>query len=484
MGNSSALRTFSLGQKLFPVILLALFTSIAIAFGPGVALTILVALLSVLYFTDMLFNFYLVLSSLRNSDEFSIEQTDLEVEREWPTYTVFCPLYKEESVLEQFTDAMAALDYPKDKLTIQLLLEEDDTNTIEAAQAMNLPNYFDIIVVPDSQPKTKPKACNVGLELTTSDYCVIFDAEDIPEPDQLKKAVLAFEQAPGDMACIQAKLNFYNPRQNFITRMFTAEYSMWFNLTLVGLQNIRGPIPLGGTSNHFRTSVLKGLRGWDPYNVTEDCDLGIRLFNRGYRTGILDAYTYEEANSKFFNWLRQRSRWIKGYMQTFLVHSRDLRNVRRSRFDPHVITFFLVVGGKILSMLINPFMWMMTILYFTARSTFGAAIESVYPAGVFYIAIATLIFGNMMYLYNYMLGAAQKGHWDLIKYMAFLPLYWLMMSAAAALALYQLIVKPHYWEKTVHGLHLKDTNGTAMPITVASSTSSGILSSSSEGSTQ
>jgi cellulose synthase/poly-beta-1,6-N-acetylglucosamine synthase-like glycosyltransferase len=454
MQEYKALTTFTSKQKII-VILVILFVALSfVILGFRITATWLVGSLSILYFLDMLFNLYLVTSSMKDSSEYKVSSAMIKIDRDWPTYTIFCPLYKEIAVLPQFVKAMSELDYPKDKLNIMLLLEEDDTETIGAAKSMNLDSQFNIVVVPHSLPKTKPKATNYGLILSKSEYAVIYDAEDIPEPDQIKKAVIAFETVPDDVACLQAKLNFYNPNQNVLTRMFTAEYSLWFNLTLVGLQNIKGPIPLGGTSNHFKSYVLDGLNGWDPYNVTEDCDLGIRLYKQGFRTGILDSYTFEEANSNLGNWLRQRSRWVKGYMQTFLVHTRKPRDIQKHNLDPHIFTFYLVVGGKVLSMLVNPLMWILTASYFVFRPIIGHTIESIYPTPIFYIAILTLIFGNLLYMYYFMIGSAHRGQWNLIKYVAVVPFYWLLMSVSAVYALYQLIVKPHYWEKTVHGLHL------------------------------
>ena len=181
-------------------------------------------------------------------------------------------------MIPQFTQAISKIDWPEDKLDVQLLLEEDDPETIKEATKMDLPKHFRIIVVPKGNPQTKPKACNYGLGHAKGEYAVIFDAEDIPDADQLKKAYLTFQKLKNDkIICAQAKLNFYNTRQNILTRLFSAEYALWFNLVLTGLQSIKSPIPLGGTSNHFRTKDLKMLNGWDPFNVTEDCDLGIRI---------------------------------------------------------------------------------------------------------------------------------------------------------------------------------------------------------------
>ena len=424
----------------------------AAAVGVRTPLLVVVGLVTTLYLADLLFCAYLMTGSMRRDNR---TPAAVPHEREWwPTYTVLCPMYRETAVLPQFVAAIAKLDYPAESLQVLLLLEEDDHDTIGFARAMDLPSSFEIVVVPDSQPKTKPKACNYGLRVARGDYVVIFDAEDVPEPDQLKKAVLAFAELPGAVACLQAPLNFYNPRQNVLTRLFTAEYSLWFDLMLVGLQRLRGPIPLGGTSNHFRVGVLRGLGGWDPYNVTEDADLGIRLYKQGFRTGMLDSTTYEEANPDPRNWIRQRSRWIKGYLQTLLVHTRGGWDLRRTR-DPHFFTFLLVIGGKVMVNFINPLMWAATLTYFLFRASIGPTIKALYPAPVFYAAVVTLVFGNLLFVYTFLLGSARRGNYDLIKYGLLAPVYWLMMSAAAVKALTQLIRNPHYWEKTKHGLHLE-----------------------------
>lgn len=414
----------------------------------------LVALLTLLYFADLIFNFFLIVRSFSRPPEIQITDTEIEKITEWPTYTIFCPLYREYDVLPQFVTAISRLDYPKDKLQVLLLLEEDDVETVQKAQKYTLPDYFQVTVIPHSLPKTKPKALNYGLSHASGEYAVIYDAEDIPDPKQLKKAVVAFGKVDAKTICIQAKLNFYNPQQNILTRVFTAEYSLWFDLILTGLQSVRAPIPLGGTSNHFRTRDLHKLQGWDAFNVTEDCDLGMRLVKQGFRTAIMNEMTYEEANSDLANWFGQRTRWIKGYIQTYLVHMRDPYRFMKDWKEPHVITFQLVVGGKVMSMIINPFMWVTTVLYFVFRPLIGPTIESFFPTSVFYMAVFSLVFGNFLYMYYYMIGCAKREQWDLVKYAFLVPHYWLFMSVAAWQAIYKIITDPHYWSKTHHGLHL------------------------------
>ncbi len=450
----SAVGGLPLWQKM---VIGAVFASVVFSFyiSPLITAITLVAILSTIYFIDVVFNLFLILKSLNFPPEIVVLEKETENlnERQLPTYSILCPLYREAKVLPQFLDAIAALDWPKDKLDVLLLLEEDDIPTIEAANNLDLPSYVRKIIVPKSAPKTKPKACNYGLNLAKGEYLVIYDAEDIPDPDQLKKAYLAFQKVPKNVICLQAKLNFYNPNQNLITRLFTAEFSLWFDVVLPGLQSIETSIPLGGTSNHFKTSDLLELCGWDPFNVTEDADLGVRLFAKGAKTAMFNSTTLEEANSRITNWLRQRSRWIKGYIQTYLVHLRNPIQLITTT-GVHAAIFQLVVGGKIAFMFINPLLWVATILYFAANSIAGPTIEALYPTSVFYMAVISLVFGNFLFLYYYMIGLAKTGNWHLIKFVFLVPFYWLAISFAAIIAVYQLIVKPFYWEKTIHGFHL------------------------------
>ncbi len=238
-----------------------------------------------------------------------------------PLYTILVPLYREANVLPRLLQALRALDYPAQRLDIKLVLEADDDETIAAAQACG--EGFEIIRVPDHGPRTKPKAANYALQFARGEYLVIFDAEDRPESDQLLKAVAAFRAAPRQLACVQARLNLYNTDHNWMTRMFALDYAQWFDMLLPGLDRFGVPMPLGGTSNHFRTQVLRDIGGWDAFNVTEDADIGIRLAQLGYCVSMIPSTTYEEAPASLGPWLRQRSRWLKGHMQTWLVHMRD-----------------------------------------------------------------------------------------------------------------------------------------------------------------
>jgi cellulose synthase/poly-beta-1,6-N-acetylglucosamine synthase-like glycosyltransferase len=427
------------------------------------AILTLVIFLTLFYFIDILFMVYMAFMAFFKSPEIKISSTDIEEYKnyDWPVYTIFCPLYKEVSVLKQFIKAMTNLDYPSQKLQVILLLEEDDIDTINQIKKMSLPKYFQILVNPHSMPKTKPKALNYGLHHAKGQYVVIYDAEDIPDPLQLKKTVIAFnKKVKKNVVCIQAKLNYYNPHQNLLTKLFTLEYSLWFNLTLPGLQAINAPIPLGGTSNHFRLKDIIKLQGWDPFNVTEDADLGMRIAKSKSKTAIINSITLEEANSDLKNWFKQRSRWIKGYIQTYFVHSRAYINA--SSWDMRErLLFQIFIGTKTLSLIINPFMWILTIAYFALHMYTAPFIESLFPGAIFYIGSLTLFLGNTLYIYCYMLGASKREQWNIIYYALLCPLYWLAISMAAYLALFEFIKRPHHWYKTQHGLHMKNQSNIA-----------------------
>ncbi len=390
------------------------------------------------------------ISSDEKNNERSVDLNSI-VFDDLPMYSILCPLYKEEKILSQFIKAMENLKYPINKLEVILLFEEDDVKTIEFAKSLDLPKQFRIEVIPHRLPKTKPKAINYGLNIAKGEYIVVYDAEDMPESDQLLKSANCFSKESTDVVCLQAKLNFYNPTHNILTRAFTAEYSFWFDCILQGLQIINAPIPLGGTSNHFRKDKLIELGGWDPFNVTEDCDLGMKLYNKGCKVKILDSTTFEEANSDVFNWIRQRSRWIKGYMQTHIVYTRSLFNMKRE------FIFFMqaIIGWRWFTLLVNPLMWTLTVIYILEYSHVVGFYKDIFPPVIFYMAVLSLAIGNFLYVYYNLIGLAKKGYWNLIPSIIFIPFYWLLMSYSSFIALYQLFVKPHFWEKTHHGLHIK-----------------------------
>ncbi len=446
----SAKEPVTRGQRITAILLMAL-----IVFGliraPLATARLLVLLCTVFYLVATIYKMWLVRSATQPGAffRFTPEMIAAEEPREWPVYSIIVPMYKEPETIPQMIAGLKALDYPPDRLDIQLLLEADDDATLNAARAQVLPPQIRITEIPPSFPRTKPKACNIGLHLARGKYLVIYDAEDKPEPDQLKKAVMSFDRSPSNVVCIQSCLNYYNPRYNLLTRWFAADYSAWFDLCLPGLAARRTVIPLGGTSNHFNTQVLRDLLGWDAYNVTEDCDLGVRLARAGYETRMAETTTWEEACSNLRFWIRQRTRWQKGYIQTWLVHMRRPFRLLRELGLRNFLHFNLLIGGSVFATLINPFFWIMALVWFIFRPV---GVDALFPGWVFAMSAFCLFVGNFIFVYINLLGCYRRRYDSLMWANLLTPIYWALMSISGWRAFLQFFSNPFHWEKTQHGL--------------------------------
>ncbi|HEX4294222.1 MAG TPA: glycosyltransferase family 2 protein [Rhizomicrobium sp.] len=285
---------------------------------------------------------------------------------------------------------------------------------------------------------------NFALPFARGEFVVIYDAEDRPEPDQLRKAVAMFRALPQTTACLQARLAFYNAPENWLTRQFEADYRLWFGMLLQGLDRIGVPIPLGGTSNHFRIDVLRDIGAWDPFNVTEDADLGIRLSQRGFRVAMLDSTTFEEAPTRLGVWIKQRSRWLKGYMQTWLVHSRQTGSLVRQTGLKGFLAFQFFIGGAVVSALVNPLLWIVCVLSYVFPGLFPSGLEQLSAAGAI---------GSNSILAGLAVSAAIRcGDRRLLPCGLTVAFYWLLISVAAWRGLWHLVTRPFHWEKTTHGL--------------------------------
>lgn len=447
----SAYAVLSRRQKLGLIIAGVVLLAAAVA-NLMLTLQIVVALGTVMYGATLIYRLLLVRRGLQGSHmvRVSDEEALAVPDDQLPVYSVLVPAYREPEVISKIISAITRLNYPADKLDVRLLLEADDEATIAAARASIVDTPITIVLVPPAEPRTKPKACNFGLQSATGDLVTIFDAEDRPEPLQLRRAVVALARLGEDFACVQARLGYFNARQNLVTRWFTIEYGTWFRFLLPGLVSVGAPIPLGGTSNHFRAPLLRALQAWDPYNVTEDADLGIRLARLGYSVGVLDSITEEEANSDFVNWVKQRSRWYKGYLQTWLVHMRRPVAVHRELGVRGALGLHLFVLGTPLTALINPLFWILAVLWFAQKPS---GVAELFPPQVYYVALACFILGNATVVYVNLLTTRVINQPGLLGAALLVPAYWVMMSVAAAKAAYQLALKPSYWEKTSHGLN-------------------------------
>jgi cellulose synthase/poly-beta-1,6-N-acetylglucosamine synthase-like glycosyltransferase len=423
----------------------------SLAFATIITCTLIIAVVTLIYLASAMYRVAMFFGSLGKAGLLCVtdQQARAIPDRDLPEYTVLVAVYKEPEVMPQLLTALHQFDYPRNRLEVRLLIEADDAATIEAFYRYRPDHHIGLVMVPPSEPRTKPKALNYGLLMTDGELVAIYDAEDLPDPLQLRKAVLGFRRSAPWVGCLQAKLSFYNPRQNLITRWFTLEYATWFPYYLPGLHRQRAPLPLGGTSCHFRRNMLEEVLAWDPFNVTEDADLGIRLHRLGWRSVVLDSTTHEEANSDFVNWVKQRSRWYKGYLQTWLVHMRRPVRTWRELGASGFLGFNLIVGGTPITAIVSPFFWGLTVLWFVGHPAFMLAI---FPGWLYYAAVFSWVFGNSAIVYIGIIVARECGYPDLVPAALLMPVYWVMMSAAAMKALLQLPRSSTRWEKTAHGL--------------------------------
>lgn len=437
------------GPQAAAVLALAALTGMAALLLPGQAFWLLASLMAGLFFLSVLaLRMLCLMPAVTRAGPPARNPVS---EEDLPTYSVLVPLFRETSVLNQIVWALMWLRYPPEKLDIKLILEEEDVGMQVAVANLPLPPQFEVIVVPAGKPQTKPRALNYALAFCRGEHLTIYDAEDIPEPGQLRKAVERFAEGGPELACLQAQLTFFNPNENWLARQFTAEYALLFGRLLPVLADHRLPLPLGGTSNHFRTAVLREVGGWDAFNVTEDADLGLRLARHGYETGTLDSLTYEEANTSLPNWMRQRARWLKGFLATWLVHMREPAQLMRELGPAGFWVAQAVTIGVFASALLHPVCLAATLLLL--------ALHPVLPPEAGPAVIAAAGVNLLVFIAGYALGIVLtrgalrlRGISGWRMTLATMPFYWLLMSGAAWLALWQFITAPFHWNKTVHGL--------------------------------
>jgi cellulose synthase/poly-beta-1,6-N-acetylglucosamine synthase-like glycosyltransferase len=435
---------------------------VAAVVWPHVVPPLLAGLMASLYLASTIDRNYLLLRGLRSSALIRVEAQEALAlpDAELPVYTVLLPVYDEPTIVTNLINGVGRLDYPVDKLEVLLLVEEDDIATQTALLGANL-QFTRIVLVPHSMPKTKPKACNYGMSLPDlrGEFVTIYDAEDVPDPLQLRRAVAGFRRVPSEIGCLQARLGYFNEKQNLLTRWFSLEYDQWFGVVLPAVEESRCVVPLGGTSNHMPTAVWRAIGGWDEFNVTEDADLGVRLARHGYRTLILDSITLEEANSDIVNWIRQRSRWYKGYLQTMLVHLRNPVLLRREIGVKATLRMINMTGGVPLTSAFNLVFWFSMLVWVLGRPDF---IGSLFPPVTYYVCLALFLIGAPLSIFTGLVVTQALGKPYLWWAALLAPLYWILQSIAAVKALYQLLFRPFFWEKTVHGLD-HPTEPTASP---------------------
>lgn len=376
-----------------------------------------------------------------------------------PRVSVLVPLYKEKEIANALIRRLSRLTYPKALLEVLLVLEEDDDLTKQAIARCALPPWIRVIeAVGYGDLRTKPRAMNYALDFCRGDIVGIWDAEDAPMPDQIDTVVRRFNEAGDDVACLQGILDYYNPRQNWLARCFTIEYGSWFRVVLPGIARLGLVVPLGGTTLFMRRDKLKELGGWDAHNVTEDADLGVRLCRAGYRTEMIGTVTHEEANCRVWPWIKQRSRWLKGFMITYLVHMRSPRRLWRDLGAWKFLGFQAFFTGTILQFLLAPLLWLFWLVPFGVYPKVMPDLPDTVLTGL----TGLFIFSFAVTLGTGFASAVAPGRRHLLGWVPSMMLYFPLGTIAAYKALYELVACPWYWDKTQHDQTEEDNTYTEM----------------------
>lgn len=430
---------------------LFLLVSVSIVIAPVTSLSILTIACASIMLSNKFLRLLVLCQSFgrdkgseSSEPEFPVPANDYE-----PIVSILVPLHDEQQILPHLIRHLSALDYPASKLDIRLLVESADNKTRDALADFSLPGHIKMVTVQSGPLRTKPRALNYALGGCRGSIVGVYDAEDAPEPDQIWRMVRQFSKVPKDVVCLQGKLDFYNTPTNWLSRCFTVEYASWYRVVLPAFVRLGLPIPLGGTTLFFRRNVLEEIGAWDAHNVTEDADLGMRLARYGYRAEILDSTTFEEANCRVWPWVKQRSRWIKGYAITYLVQMRRPAELLRQLGMGRFIGFQVLFLGSVLSALLAP----LALSYWIMALSIYHPVSSSLPDQVLTGLVVLFIGAEVVTLSIGFLAVQRSGHKRLVFWVPTLHLYYPLASLAAYRGIYELVVKPFHWDKTAHGVH-------------------------------
>jgi glycosyltransferase XagB len=447
--RETAEKVLSKGQLLVLVLMAAL-VAVALIVWPIFALQLILAAITLVYATIVSLKVALGVYSLGTSDDGVCSERDAACAL--PFVTILCPLYKERKVVGRLVSNLSQLEYPDDRVEVLLLIRESDSETREALQMIDMPSHFRIVSVTPGDYGTKPAALNVGLGQARGEYFTIYDAENGPEPLQLKRAALTLMNAAESVAGVQSipvVSNWKSRRwwDRTIAKFQAAEYSSHYDLLNPALLKLGMPAPLPGNSVLFRTKMVNAVGEYDRFNKAEDADMAIRLARKGWKIVGISSQTTEEAPTAYGAWERQRRRWIDGFLQTYLVHMRHPIVLFKELGAVNFVVFQLVVGGTPFVLLLNPLLWFLTVSYWSTRSSF---IQELYPWPVMYVGFTAAALGYFVFYYSLLIGIMKRQMYANSLLMFAAPIYWALMSVAAYKAVYDHLFAHDYWHKTEH----------------------------------
>lgn len=433
-----------LGRSILAALAMAL---TALLLAPVVLVTVLFGIAISVFIANCALKFGAFAQSLRGAAQATPKPSPSTHVLYQPTVSIIVPLFQEPEVAGALVDRLRRIDYPRERLDLILAVEEDDPLTLQALKEGTLPQWMRAVIVPRGSPQTKPRALNYVLNYARGDIVGIYDAEDRPEPDQIQRVVQRFAEVPADVACLQGRLDYYNARHNWLSRLFTVEYAAWFRVLLPGVQRMGLVVPLGGTTVFLRRNVLEAVGAWDAHNVTEDAELGLRLARAGYQTEIVETTTFEEANAATLPWIKQRSRWLKGYLMTWGAAMRRPRVLLNELGAWRFFWLQIQFGGAVLGFLTAPILWSFMLKPFGVWHPLDAVMT---PFA--YGALAAVMISGLCGSIAISIYACRAKHLRHLRPIT--PLvepYYLFGTIAAWIGLFELMAKPFFWAKTTHG---------------------------------
>ena len=431
-----------------PLLALAAMGALAAAVAPGALFAALLAWIGLITAAVTVLRGYALALSFRHDARVARPAPPAPAPDPLPVITLLIPLMHEDVTLRALLDALARSSYPKERLDAIFILEAGDTRTPLAFAQLDMPPWARVVTAPPDALRTKPRAMNFALDLARGEIVGIYDAEDRPEPGQLMQVAAHLARAPADVACVQGYLDFYNTRQNWLSRCFAVEYAVWFRVLLTGVQRLGMPVPLGGTTVFFRRAALEAVGAWDAHNVTEDADLGMRLARHGYRCEMVATTTWEEANCRPRAWVRQRSRWLKGYAMTWVTHMRRPAALWRELGPMGFLGFQLILLGGLTAYLAAPVFWALWL----GALGLGLPVLAAGPIWAWGAFFAAMAIGQAVMLAVALRAVWTPGRRHLALTVPSLVLYWPLGALAAWRAVGELFLAPFHWAKTEHGL--------------------------------
>nr|WP_299507596.1 glycosyltransferase [uncultured Rhizobium sp.] len=441
-------RTVVTGDQGFSAGLLISGLLMLLALAPQLLMIILHLILSLFHLGGLMLRLAVLAHTRRHGSEHEtmLQSADMAL----PIYSVMVAIYREAAVVPQLIAALDEIDWPRSRLDIKLVCEADDLETLAAIAKVRPGPHFEVVEVPAMQPRTKPKALTYALAGARGEFITIYDAEDRPHPQQLREAYHRFRLSSDKLACLQSPLVIANGGESWLSAVFALEYAALFRRLLPALGFYRMPLPLGGTSNHFRTAALTGCGGWDPFNVTEDADLGMRLNRMGYEVATLTLPTLEDAPTRFPVWLGQRTRWYKGWLQTWLVLMRNPRRTMREMRPMPFFVFQLLIGGMLISALSHPALLSFITLSVLSMLQSPASDSSAFTKVMLAIDMVNILGSYAVFYVSGSMPMSPREKSSLGRCWLYIPVYWMAISIAAWKAVIELRLRPFYWSKTPH----------------------------------